>query len=308
MTNLKVSLPDGFLDSETRCGYEISSSMKKVWAVEIDLLLEVMRVCQKHHIQYFADGGTLLGAVRHKGMIPWDDDIDLGMLRPDYDRFCEVAPQEFQEPYFFQVEETDPGSLRGHIQIRNSQTTGILKDELSPKRKFNQGIFIDIFPFDNVPDDDAEFEEFARILKRKREIYSSLNDIQNVYRPSFFGFFKRPVKYLKHKFLPKEKTREAYDDFIHTVTKYANVETRRVGCMLLDQSRHLLYPRESFARSMEVPFEFFHIVIPVDYEKILTIQYGDWHVPVKGGSFHGGVLFDTTKPYTEYLASKTANK
>lgn len=129
MVGLKIKLPKHFLEGETRCGYYISPEMKKVWAIELDLLAEFMRICDIHHLKYWADGGTLLGAVRHKGFIPWDDDIDIIMMRDDFDKLCKFGPQEFKYPYFFQTEETDPGSARGHVQIRNSETTGMLKSE-----------------------------------------------------------------------------------------------------------------------------------------------------------------------------------
>ncbi len=81
MVDLKIKLPDGFLDEEVRCDYTITHEMKKIWAVELDLLEKLLNVCKKHGIKIFASGGTLLGAIRHKGMIPWDDDIDMMMFR-----------------------------------------------------------------------------------------------------------------------------------------------------------------------------------------------------------------------------------
>ena len=84
MQKLKIDLPDGFLDEEIREGYLVTSDMKKVWAVELDLFAEFDRVCRKYDITYYADAGTMLGAVRHKGFIPWDDDIDVKLSRENY--------------------------------------------------------------------------------------------------------------------------------------------------------------------------------------------------------------------------------
>lgn len=77
MIDLKIKLPENFLEEEMRCGYRVTSLIKKVWAVELDLYAELDRVCKKYNIKFCADGGTLLGAIRHKGFIPWDDDLDI---------------------------------------------------------------------------------------------------------------------------------------------------------------------------------------------------------------------------------------
>ena len=141
MVDLNIELPKGFLEEEVRCGYTVTRKMKEVWAVELDLLKEFKRVCNKYDLKYCADGGTLLGAIRHQGFIPWDDDLDIAMLRKDFEKLNEVAPAEFKKPYFWQTEETDKGSARGHAQLRNSDTTGIIKNEYEHQRNnnFNQG-------------------------------------------------------------------------------------------------------------------------------------------------------------------------
>ena len=127
MIQLKINVPDHFYDEEVRCGYHVSSKMKKAWAVMIDLLVEFDRVCKKNGIKYFASGGTMLGAIRHKGFIPWDDDIDVMMFREDYDKLLEVGPREFQHPYFFQNKLTDPCCVDIFSKLRNSETTALLK-------------------------------------------------------------------------------------------------------------------------------------------------------------------------------------
>lgn len=147
---LKYNIPDGFLNEETRGGYTVSSEMKKVWAVELDLLQYLLEVCERHNLRIYAEGGTLLGAVRHKGYIPWDDDIDMIMLREDYDKLMSLA-DEFKHPYFLQNVYTDAHYTHRHAQIRNCNTACWAKHAKKRREKYNQGIFIDIFPADNMP-------------------------------------------------------------------------------------------------------------------------------------------------------------
>ena len=116
--------------------------------VELEILLEIDRVCREHGIKYFLDSGTMLGAARHGGFIPWDDDIDISMLRDDYDRFLEVAQDSLGEKYFVQTRKTDPKATNSFAKVRKNGTTCI---EYSAKLDGSHtGIWVDIFPFDTV--------------------------------------------------------------------------------------------------------------------------------------------------------------
>ena len=118
-----------FYREEVRCGFPVTEKMKRVWAVQLSMLDEVERICRKYGLRYFADSGTLIGAVRDKGYIPWDDDIDLAMLREDYERFVKVAPRELGEGLKLQTVYTEENYLRGHAQIRDGRTTGYNEED-----------------------------------------------------------------------------------------------------------------------------------------------------------------------------------
>ena len=96
----KGILPSSFCEAEIISDYYVDEKRKKIWAIELDLFIALCDVCRKHNLKFWADGGTMLGAVRHKGFIPWDDDMDIIMPRSDYNKLLEIGPAEFGSPIF----------------------------------------------------------------------------------------------------------------------------------------------------------------------------------------------------------------
>ena len=136
----------------------MTSDRKRLWNAEIELIVEFARVCEKHNLKWFATEGTLLGAVRHNGFVPWDDDVDIAMPRADYEKLKSIASEEFRYPLYFDLwcNNEDPTDDRQilwwpHVtfaKLRNSRTTMI---EFPKRENINQGIWIDIFPLDAIP-------------------------------------------------------------------------------------------------------------------------------------------------------------
>lgn len=307
MVDLRIELPSGFLEEEVRCGYTVSAEMKKLWAVELDLLAETDRICRKHGIQYFAQGGTLLGAIRHKGFIPWDDDIDLYMTWENYKHFREIAPGELKYPYAYQDGYTETASVRGHIQIRNSATTAIRRSEMGKAYPFNQGVFIDIFPLDAVPDNAAERKAFIEGIRKRRLRTVKVSRLGRRYTPAVrqkTKGIKRIGKDLLHALIIglkiDEKTFRDYETFLH---RYNDRDCRQWGNLcFLKLVDKLIWDADEFrAGLIEVPFEFIQMPVPERYESILSTQYGKWQEFVVGTSVHGELFVDTDHPYTKYL-------
>lgn len=124
------------------------------------IINELKRVCDKYKIQYFIIGGSALGAVRHKGFIPWDDDFDIGMTRDNYEHFLKVAPLELSSNYFLQCYATDPNTPFYFAKIRMNDT--LFVEEYCQNIPMHQGIYIDIFPYDNLPE---------TLFERKKQLY-----------------------------------------------------------------------------------------------------------------------------------------
>ena len=136
--------------------YDIPEEKKELFGVLLEILHEIDRVCRKNKIRYFAFWGTLIGAVRHHGYIPWDDDIDLAMLREDYNRFIEICPKELSSGYSLQTTLNEKGYYRYPLRIRKDNTTFFTPQEIKKIKAwkeipYNCGVFVTIAPLDVVP-------------------------------------------------------------------------------------------------------------------------------------------------------------
>ena len=306
MVELSLEVPKTYFEDEVRCDYLVERQMKEVWAVELDLLHKLLEVCEKHNIKIFAEGGTLLGAIRHRGMIPWDDDIDMMIFREDYNRLCEVAQEEFKAPYFFQTEYSDPGTIRGHAQLRNSETTAILKCE-EGNAKFNQGIYIDIFPLDAVVADEQLLRKQHRDALKWKNLAWKFSAFSYRYQADEEFGLKKIIKHIVHPFanvlIRTFKLEEwAYKKFEKICQRYNHLATERVSTLSYDFGNEKLFlNRSDLSAVVWVPFEFMDIPVCVGYENVLQKVFGNYHEFVKGTSMHGKILFDVERGYMEHI-------
>ena len=161
------NIPASFNAEELKARFNPEGSpLRRQQLVMLKMVKELDRICRKHDIPYFLYGGTLLGAIRHNGFIPWDDDLDVGLLRKDYLRLMKVLPGELPDDIILQTNETDENYFYFFAKLRDTQS---LLDEGAYDRTFKyRGIFIDIFPFDKLqlPLQRLKLQSFAYTLYR----------------------------------------------------------------------------------------------------------------------------------------------
>lgn len=241
--------------------------LRQLQLIELEMLIEVDRICRKHNIQYNIIGGTLLGAVRHSGFIPWDDDADITMLRTEYNRFKEVCATELDcSKFYFQDAEETEGYRWSYGKLRRKGTLFLRENQ--EHMPYEQGIFIDIFPVDGVPDNYAlralngfhcwcirkifwaEVGKVADKNAAKRFIYKGLSKI------------------------PREKVLNHYNKLIR---KRNSKLTKRARIALMPvPNRGFGYMREWFENSGDYIFEG-HVLKGIkDYQSFLSYEFGNY--------------------------------
>ena len=278
---------------EIRDGFLVTTDRKKLWNVEIELLNFLKELCQQHGIRYFAIYGTLLGAVRHHGFIPWDDDIDVGMLRPDYNRFLRVAREAIKEPYFLQNMYSDRAIQ--FSKIRDSRTSAIE----FPDCLLHQGIFIDIFPFDAGPDGS---EEMDRIYTIQKELWMAVRAPEDVESGLAQGAVTQAGEDTLRRMIAMP-LRERMDVF-ETFMEMQFEKSSKVGSFSrFMREANVVFAADCFEESLDMPFETTTLSVPIGYEDYLRGYFGNDYLQRKRyPTAHPDAVFSADIPYEEYLA------
>lgn len=291
-------LPEEFWKESTNNNYTVSANMKKVWAIELDLYREFARVCNENNLVYFTDGGTTLGAVRHKGFIPWDDDFDVCMPRNSYEKLKNLS-KIFNKPYFLQNAYTDPEYGYSFMRLRNENTTADTSKFMDCQ--FNHGIFIDIFPLDKVLIND---------YLPRRERIQELIMINSSY-------MKRNLTNMSEK--DKELMQKYYNSSIEPVHIFEEIERIAMQDELLeteylslivstqyDPSKKI-WPKWIFDDYIEKDFESIKVRVPIGYDEQLRIYFGNYmeYPPEhQRGNWHN-MRFYPDIPYKQFYHEKT---
>lgn len=261
-----------------------------------DLLKCFLDICNQLGIPYYLVCGTALGAVKYRGFIPWDDDVDVGLLRCDYERFLAEAPTYLPSHYFLQNYRTDSAFPQPYSKLRDSTTTFIETNKAH--LPIHHGIYIDIFPLDGYPND--PFQQ-KKLEWRKRLLTWQWSSALNVKRSLISTIHCTFFRLLGcHK-----RTNRSLSRFEQLISSYPT-STSQIWCNHGNWQGKLEYAeRSQYGNGVFTEFEGLRVRIPEKYDAYLTQKYGDWRAdlpPEKKKSHHTHFVCDPHKPYTHYIA------
>ena len=271
--------------------------LKELQGVLLELLKVIDKICREKGLRYYLFYGTLLGAIRHKGFIPWDDDADIVMPRADYEKFIQISEVELGNGYFIQTYKSDPFYRNPFAKLRKNNTTCIVQEHAHIR--MHQGVFVDIFPLDVLPRSKVGkwcmwnmthiFERLqaftcARLPNRLRMLYPIQCFWKLLFKPSFFArITNRLAKLLSG----------SSADYISVLDPDHYDLT------------HNVLPISSFAPGRRVVFQDAELMVPNRAEELLSHQYGDYMslppIEMRRPIHAKGTLVDLQRDYRHYL-------
>lgn len=250
-----------------------AEELKKLHQIELDIFQEIIRVCKENDITYFTVGGTTLGALRHNGFIPWDDDIDIGMMRDDYEKFLRIAQQALKDGYTLQHFKADSNTPTYFAKVRKDGTEFI--ERYNKNANIHQGVFIDIMPYDRVPTDGQARKRYYQSVALWTQLYIAktlwvASYTQSKIKRIVFSAVRSVLHIL---LLPVSKAYlfQRLDCLMsaHNHTSSSIVSSR--GLSVFECGLQDLIPVQMH------PFGSLTVAVPANADKVLQIQFGDWN-------------------------------
>ena len=270
--------------------------MNELQKVEMDLFCCFSDICKKLGLNYFLVCGSALGAARHGGFIPWDDDFDVGMYRDDYNKFMELAPALLPEGIFLQNYKSDPNFPYVFAKLRNSNTTFI--QTILSNLDINHGVYIDIFPLDGYPQDSRLQKKMAR---KKKNYLRQFGGTFNL--PSNIPIKAKILFVLCKIFRCHKRTQKILLKYEGMISRYS-VEEAKIICNHGTWYGERDYiNKDYYGKGKNIVYEGMTVRVPEKLDEYLTSLYGDWRTPPppeKQKGTHDCEVCDINNTYTNY--------
>lgn len=301
-----MKLTTEFYQDEVRYGFYVPTAIKQAWGAELQILAEIDRICKKYNIRYFAEWGTLIGAVRHGGFVPWDDDLDIGMLREDYERFKEVAKDELPGEFAIHDYATKENHWLFLSRVVNCNQICFEEEHLRKYHNFPYIATVDIFVMDYLYRD--EEQEKARCEEIKHILAVADQIIEGRMQDSVREMFLQELENKYHTKLPRTENARELGISLY---RLAELQMARVSADESDAVAQIFpwvlkgnrgLPKKCYDTLVRLPFEEITIPVPADYDTALRYRYGDYMTIRKVWGGHGYPYFEGQRKNLQAVA------
>ncbi len=240
----------------------------EVRTIQLEILNHINIFCNTHNIKYFLCGGSMLGAIRHQGYIPWDDDIDIMMLRDDYEKFIQLYKQKDNSYFRLRYFKNENDMPFPFVKIEDSRT--ILRENV--ENTIEMGINIDLFPIDTIPED----EKLQKKMFNRYKIYRQLLDLKQVSIRKGRSFWKNCVLFVSHIALRLLPLHALIHKIENNAKQYSNTKSNLCGIVVWGYGLREVNAKSNWDNVLRTKFETISAPIPNGYDAYLTAVYGDY--------------------------------